>query len=381
MKRLLLLGIVFFVGGAVSVPPACGQVFGHKGGPDISNIGEITGFLRQEAYDLELLISFGTSKGGSAGHLALAIRDQAQDDDLVYSANFYADRKPEHEQGYFNRDLICMVPKSEYLFKTTSSLGPNASFGLDMGEIYKRSVIGIRVFGVPKEVKDGLTLFFHRLNDDFHAKKERTAYHDGPIVYGYMNLNCAKTVALAFREGAGFRELRIKGTRALSKLNPIAATKANLPTDIAMKIVKICAARGYRFDVVLYRKWDGSTYINHQDTGGQMYKDLPNRFPSVFSLDYREEQGHYEDYDNLYAMYLLYNLGRYSIVLDDADRRLKVEARKEPDTYETAKKKARVSARKDKKHVMRRMIFRTWGVKLDGGTDNSRILKNEDRSP
>jgi hypothetical protein len=31
-----------------------------------------------------------------------------------------------------------MVPETEYLFKTSSSLGPDASFGLDMGEIYKR---------------------------------------------------------------------------------------------------------------------------------------------------------------------------------------------------------------------------------------------------
>ena len=135
------------------------QPFGHKGGPDIVNISEIINLLRQDAYDLELLISFGTSKGGSAGHLALAIRDQIPGDDTVYSANFYADRKPEHEHGYYNQNLICIVPKSEYLFKTTSSLGTDASFGLDMGEIYKRSVIGIRIFGVPPEVKEGLTNF------------------------------------------------------------------------------------------------------------------------------------------------------------------------------------------------------------------------------
>jgi hypothetical protein len=42
-------------------------------------------------YHLELLISYGTSKGDSAGHPALAIRDQVPGDDLVYAANFYAD--------------------------------------------------------------------------------------------------------------------------------------------------------------------------------------------------------------------------------------------------------------------------------------------------
>ena len=366
----------------VVVPVSAGfaQVFGHKGGPDISNIDEITSRLRQEPYDLELLISFGTSKGGSAGHLALAIRDQVPGDDTVYSANFYADRAPRHERGYYNQNLICVVPKSEYLFKTTSSLGPDASFGLDMGEIFKRSVIGIRIFGVPRDVKDGLIAFFHRVNDDFRSRKEKTDYHRNEIVYGYMGLNCAKIVGLAFKVGAGFKELPVKGNRAISKLNPISATKANLPTDIALKILKSCASRGYRFDAVLYKKWEGSTYVNPQDEDGLMYKDLPNRFPSVFSLDYLEDQGHYEDYDNLYAMYLLYNLGRYSIVLDNATRRLKIEAQKEPDPFTLARKNARRSALKDKKHALRRVIFRAWGIKLDGKTDNTSILDSENQS-
>src|SRR5512135_1411946 len=79
--------------------------FGSKGGPEPANIDEISGVLRQDRYDMELLISFGTSKGGSAGHLALAIRDEGRRDDTVYSANFYADRAPEHAERY-NRDLM-----------------------------------------------------------------------------------------------------------------------------------------------------------------------------------------------------------------------------------------------------------------------------------
>ena len=137
--------------------------------------------------------------------------------------------------------------------------------------------------------------------------------------------------------------------------------------------MKICAERGYRFDVVLYKKWDGSTYVNPQDEDDRMYKELPNRFPSVLSLDYLEEQGRYEDYDNLYAMYLFYNLGRYSIVLDGATRQLKVEARKEPDAYEAAKAKAQESATRDKKHRLRRVVFRAWGMKLDGEVDNTAL--------
>ncbi|MHC1741555.1 MAG: hypothetical protein AB9873_00825 [Syntrophobacteraceae bacterium] len=379
MKRSsAIFPVACFLCVAVAWTAARAQDFGHKGGPDIANIAEITNLLRQETYDLELLLSFGTSKGGSAGHLALAIRDQAPGDDLVYSANFYADRTPEHASGFYIGNLICTVPKSEYLFKTTSSLGPDASFGLDMGEIYKRSVIGIRIFGVPKDAKDGLTRFFQRLNEDYHARKDKTDYHPAPIVYGYMRLNCAKTVALAFKHGAGFRDIPIKGEGFQPRLGIVSATKANVPTETALSIVKSCAKRGYRVDVVLYKKWDGSTYINPRDEGGIMYKDLPNRFPSVLSLDYREEQGSYEDYDNLYAMYLLYNLGRYSIVLDGVTRQLKVEAEKAPDSYEAAKRKAREAAKRDKKHLLRRLIFRTWGIKLDGKVDNTKIFNGKD---
>jgi hypothetical protein len=361
---------------AASASPGLAQEFGHKGGPDIANIDEIVGFLRRDAYDLELLLSFGTSKQGSAGHIALAVRDQVPGDDMVYSANFYADRTPEHEHGTYNRNLICMVPKSEYLFKTNSSLGPEAAFGLDMGEIYKRSVIGIRISGVPQGIKEGLNAFFHRLNADFHARKSDTDYHDGPIVYGYMELNCAKTVALAFKHGAGFAEVPIKGTGLLSKVNVVSATKANLPAETAMEILKSCVQRGYAVDVVLYKKWEDSTYINPRDEGGEMYKDLPNRFPSVLSLDYMEDQGHYEDYDNLYAMYLLYNLGRYSVSLDGATRRLRIEATKEPDSYERAKQKAHESAMEDKKHALRRVVFRAWGIKLGGEVDNRKRLEH-----
>ena len=349
------------------------EPFGHKGGPDIENIGEMKELLRQHPYDLELLLSFGTSKGGSAGHLALAVRDQAPGDDLVYSANFYADLSPKHEKGYYNEDLMVMVPKTEYLFKTTSSLGPDASFGLDMGEIYKRSVIGIRIRGVQPNIIEGLTVFFHRLNSDFHARKRKTDYHHSPIVYGYKDLNCAKTIGLAFRYGAGFGDLKVKGTGFWSRLNFIQATKVNLPTEMALQLIKTLAARGCTFDVVLYKKWAGSTYVNPRDGTGIMYKDLPNRFPSVLSLDYLENQGSYEDYDNLFAMYLLYYMGRYSIVLDGDTRRLEVEAKKEPDSYAIASYKAEQSARKDKKHLLRRLIFSAWGMTLDSGVDNTHL--------
>jgi hypothetical protein len=376
LSRSALLLVIY----VLSLAPAtvCGaEPFGHKGGPDIENIAEIDSLLRQHPYDLELLLSFGTSKGGSAGHLALAVRDRIPGDDLVYSANFYADLDPEHEKGYYNENLIIMVPKTEYLFKTSSSLGSDASFGLDMGEIYKRSVIGIRIGGVQPQMKEGLRVFFQRLNTDFHARKQSAEYHNSPIVYGYMNLNCAKTVGLAFKYGAGLDDLPIKGTSFWSWFNPFPATKANLPTEMAMEIVKALAERNCAFDVVLYKKWAGSTYVDPLENNGKMFKDLPNRFPSVLSLDYFENQGSYEDYDNLFAMYLLYYLGRYSIVLNGETRRLEIEHRKEPDSYATARLKADESARKDKKHFLRRLVFRAWGIKLDSEVDNTHLYEGE----
>ena len=135
---------------------AAAAEFGTKGGLEPANIDEIATILRQDSYDMELLISYGTSKGGSAGHLALAIRDPASGDDTVYTANFYADRARKHDKGFYTDDLMIRVPKTEYLFKTNSSLGDTASFGLDFGEIYKRSVIGVRVYGVPAAEKEAV---------------------------------------------------------------------------------------------------------------------------------------------------------------------------------------------------------------------------------
>src|SRR6185369_11183543 len=90
--------------------------FGDKGGAAPANVDEIVDVLRRDTYDLELLISFGTSKGGSAGHLALAIRDEVPGDDGVWSANFYADRSAEHEAHHYTRDLMVRIPKKEYLY-------------------------------------------------------------------------------------------------------------------------------------------------------------------------------------------------------------------------------------------------------------------------
>jgi hypothetical protein len=74
-------------------------------------------------------------------------------------------------------------------------------------------------------------------------------------------------------------------------------------------------------------------------------------------------------------MYLLYYLGSTSIVLNGETRRLEIEAQKEPDSYAMASTKADQSARKDKKHLLRRLVFRAWGVKLESGADNTPLYE------
>jgi hypothetical protein len=353
---------------------------GHPGGPPPANLDPFFERLREQDYQLELLISFGTSKGGSAGHLALAIRDRAPGDDLVYSANFYADRSPEHATGYYNRELMCRIPKKEYLYGTRSSLGPDASFGLDFGEVYKRAVIGIRISGVPAAETTALAAFFEQMNRDFHARAPSTAYHPREITYDYMDLNCAKTIAVAFRYGLGWRDVAIRG-EGLSGLHLVRALKANIPTETALAIMAAAQARGRTMEVLLYKKYPHSTYVNPKDEGGTMYQDLPNRFPSVLSTDYRMDQGRYEDYDNLYAMQLLYNLGRHAIVLDPASGELAFERSKEPMGYAQAAREADQRASADSKLLLRRILFRAWGIRLGDGVDNDPLYGGPSEAP
>ncbi|MFZ1900319.1 MAG: hypothetical protein WAU35_07460, partial [Azonexus sp.] len=320
--------------------------------------------LRQDPYDLELLISFGTSKGGSAGHLALAIRDQATDDDLVYSANFYADRTRKHESGFYTKDLMLGIPKQEYLFRTVSSLGETASFGLDFGEIYKRSVVGVRVYGVPAVEKEALAAYFRRINDDYRNRARNTEYHDREVKYDYLRLNCAKTIGAAFKFGAGYKDLEVTSAKLLSGRRVVAAATSNIPTEMAVKLVKEWDKRGYGLDVVLYKKYGGSTYVDPHDEEKVAFKDLPNRFPSVLSRDFRKDQGHYEDFDNLFAMYVFYNLAKFSVRVNDETKLLEIEKRKNPMAYSEAAELATRSASSDSDLFGRRQPFQPAGTAI-----------------
>jgi hypothetical protein len=346
--------------------------FGTRGGPEPANVDEIVDVLRQDPYDMELLISYGTSKGGSAGHLALAIRDQIPGDDMVYSANFYADRTPKHAKGFYTDDLMVSIPKKEYLFGTTSSLGDNAAFGLDFGEIYKRSVVGVRVYGVPAGEKEALVAFFNRINDDYHNRVKKTEYHDDEIKYDYLRFNCAKSIGAGFKVGAGYKDLEVTSAKLLpARTRLVAAANANIPTEMAMKLVKEWNARGYGLDVVLYRKYAGSTYVDTHEEEKVAFKDLPNRFPSVLSRDFRKEQGRYEDFDNLFAMYVLYNMGKYGVRVNDETKLLEIATSKLPIAYADAAMLATKTARSDSENFRRRLAFRPSGTGVGEPPDNA----------
>jgi hypothetical protein len=345
--------------------------FGTKGGPEPANVDEVANVLREDPYDMELLISYGTSKGGSAGHIALAIRDQMPGDDLVYTANFYADRASKHAKGFYTDDLMVRIPKTEYLFKTNSSLGDTASFGLDFGEIYKRSIIGVRVYGVPAEEKEALAAFFKRINDDYHNRVRNTEYHNGEIRYDYLRLNCAKTIGAGFKYGAGYQDLEVTSAKLLSGRRVVAAANANIPTEMAMKLLKEWNARGYGLDVVWYRKYEGSTYVDPHEEDKVAFKDLPNRFPSVLSSDFRKEQGHYEDFDNLFAMYLLYNLSKYRVRVNDEAKLLEIDKIKIPMAYTQAAEAATKSAESDSENFRRRVAFQRRGTEIGDPTAES----------
>jgi hypothetical protein len=269
------------------------------------------------------------------------------------------------------------VPKLEYLFGTTSSLGPKASFGLDFGEVYKRSVIGVRVYGVPAQERQVLAAFFARLNDDFRARAKGTAYHDDEVRYDYLRLNCAKTIGSAFKHGAGYDDLEVTSAAILSGRPVVAAMNANIPTEMAMKLVRAWHARGYSLDVVLYRKYQGSPYVEPDESGQTPFKDLPNRFPSVLSRDFRSDQGEYLDYDNLYAGYLLFNLARYRVSIDDATRLLTIDCTRNPLPYTEAARRAAEGAKADSRAFRLFARFNRQGTSIEA-VDNPRLFASGD---
>ena len=116
--------------------------------------------------------------------------------------------------------------------------------------------------------------------------------------------------------------------------------------------------------MVWYRKYEGSTYVDPHEKEKVAFKDLPNRFPSVLSRDFRKEQDHYEDIDNLFAMYLLYNLSKYRVSVNDGTKLLEIDRSRIPLGYPEAADIATQNARSDSENFRSRTPFQPTGTEI-----------------
>ena len=108
-------------------------------------------------------------------------------------------------------------------------------------------------------------------------------------------------------------------------------------------------------DVVLYKKWPHSSWADPHDDPPTAFAALPDRFPSVRSLDFRADEGQYEDEDNLYLMHLLRRLSRHALVIDGGTQRLLLVRSAATLPYAEASAQARIAAREQSKGALRRL--------------------------
>ncbi len=188
-----------------------------------------------------------------------------------------------------------------------------------------------------------------------------------------MRLNCAKTIGSAFKSGAGYENLEVTIAKPLTRRRIVVAAKANIRTEMAMKLIREWNKRGYGMDVVLYKKYGGSTYVDPNDEEKVAFNDLPHRFPCVLSRDFRREAGGYEDFDNLFAMYLLDNMGKYSVRVNEQTYRLEIEKAKIPMAYPEAAELATRNARSDSRNFRRHRPFRPIGTLFGEAADNTHL--------
>lgn len=141
-----------------------------------------------------------------------------------------------------------------------------------------------------------------------------------------------------------------------------------------MNIMEVLQKYKVSYSTVLYKKFEHSEYYDQELK--MKFKDLPNRFPSFKSLDFFNGSTAYEAYDNLRVMHLLYHLGRYSLVIDPTTRKLLVENSAEPKGYLEAFNLASDEAYSKSKNLIRR-VFRSMGIKITDGVDNSELYAEE----
>jgi len=120
--------------------------------------------------------------------------------------------------------------------------------------------------------------------------------------------------------------------------------------------------------VILYKRSEDSTYQN--DDPPMAFKELANRFPSVKSLDFFNGSTAYEDYDNLLAMNLFFQMGKFSFEIPKGTQMVVLEKQKSPVPYDVAMEIAKDAASQDSKNALRRMV-RLLGLKLTADNDTS----------
>jgi len=122
---------------------------------------------------------------------------------------------------------------------------------------------------------------------------------------------------------------------------------------------------------VMYKKFPGSGWVDPHEKVA--FKDLPNRFPSVMSRDFRRER--YEDFDNLYAMYLLYNLAKYSVKVNEATQLIEINQRKTPLAYKEAAALARRDALADNENYLRGLPVPARGTGVEDTSGSTPLNK------
>ena len=79
-------------------------------------------------------------------------------------------------------------------------------------------------------------------------------------------------------------------------------------------------------------------------------------------------------------MYLLYNLGKYSVRVNERTLLLEIEKEKEPMTYQEAARLANRSARSDSENFRRHLEFRPRGTRVGETPDNTHLYNFTDDS-
>ena len=127
--------------------------------------------------------------------------------------------------------------------------------------------------------------------------------------------------------------------------------------------------------MVLYRKYGGSTWVDPHEEEKVAFKDLPNRFPSVLSRDFRKEAGAVRGLRQpLRDVPVLQPREARRSAWTAPRRRLEIARTKVPLAYPEAARLAARSARSDSENYGRKAGFRPEGTRIgeaaedDGGS-------------